>query len=310
MTMNGKKWIVLLLTASCALFSPRTVMAAPEQKDLSGKYTFADEFKNYGEIIIQKSGQDTYFVEITAGVHGRAALSYFYGTGKYLGEGILSVSNTLTCKEKSIDLAIKIYLKDHKDLAHLNPQLNWNAAYRNLKPGQIAIYHDKKWRQFVDECFPVPAGQYDDPPQPDIRLPNGKFMFEGDGSAFSGVYTKAKAATGVPAAHQAAPRSEMPKPSPMPSRHNAPSFNCAKASNAVERTICAEPALADLDLSMAAEYKKAISLTAHKDRLRANQRQWLKDVHSQCAHGAFQCIQQNYGTRLSQLKQRNEQAAK
>jgi uncharacterized protein YecT (DUF1311 family) len=99
-----------------------------------------------------------------------------------------------------------------------------------------------------------------------------------------------------------------PKASPAPAARNAPSFHCAKASNAVERTVCADPGLAELDVQVAAEYKKALGLAADKAALRANQRQWLRQMHSQCAKAGSQCIQHYYGTRLSQLQQHNGQA--
>ena len=100
-----------------------------------------------------------------------------------------------------------------------------------------------------------------------------------------------------------------PKAASAPSTRNAPSFACAKASNAVERVVCADPVLAELDVGVAAEYKKALSLVADKAALRTNQRQWLRQMHSQCAKVGSQCIQHYYKTRLSQLQQHNEQAA-
>jgi uncharacterized protein YecT (DUF1311 family) len=103
--------------------------------------------------------------------------------------------------------------------------------------------------------------------------------------------------------------SAKPKASPLaPAARSAPSFNCAKASNAVERAVCADSVLAELDVQVAAEYKKALGLTTDKAALRTNQKQWLRQMHSQCAKVGFQCIQHYYRTRLSQLQQHNEQA--
>jgi uncharacterized protein YecT (DUF1311 family) len=106
----------------------------------------------------------------------------------------------------------------------------------------------------------------------------------------------------VQAARQAAPPPEKPKAAPAPAVRAAPSFNCAKASNAVEHAICADPSLAAIDVSMAADYKKALKAVPNRAALRAEQRRWLRQMHSQCSNGAFQCIQQHYGTRSAQLR--------
>jgi uncharacterized protein len=120
--------------------------------------------------------------------------------------------------------------------------------------------------------------------------------------------SKAGTATAAQATRQAPPPSEKPKVSPASVTRAAPSFNCAKASNAVERAVCADPSLAELDIQVAVEYKKALNLTTDKAALKVNQRQWLRQMHSQCAKVGFQCIQHYYRTRLSQLQQHNEQA--
>jgi uncharacterized protein len=101
----------------------------------------------------------------------------------------------------------------------------------------------------------------------------------------------------------------MPKAPPDPAGRAAPSFSCARASNAVERAVCAEPALAELDVRVADEYKKALGLHADKAALRENQRQWLREMHSQCATAPVQCAHKYYRVRLAQLVQHNEQAA-
>ena len=57
----------------------------------------------------------------------------------------------------------------------------------------------------------------------------------------------------------------------------APSFDCASAKAAVERAICADPALADTDQSIAVVYKAALERLdgANAAALRADQRAWL-----------------------------------
>jgi uncharacterized protein YecT (DUF1311 family) len=159
--------------------------------------------------------------------------------------------------------------------------------------------------------------------QPNIRLSEDQLRYKKGGpkaatislpkraAAQSSEQAKAKTATVaqatqqatvVQAARQAAPPPEKPKASPAPAVRAAPSFNCAKASNAVERAICADPVLAEMDVSMAADYKKALKAVSNRATLRAEQRQWLRHMHSQCSDAAFQCIQQHYGTRSAQLK--------
>ena len=128
-------------------------------------------------------------------------------------------------------------------------------------------------------------------------------------SAMEAIAADSTPASAAPAIQQTAPRSAKPEASSAPAARKAPSFSCAKASNAVEHAICADPVLAELDVHVAAEYKKALSLVEEKKALKANQRQWLRQMHSQCAGVGFQCIQHYYRTRLSQLQQHNEQAA-
>jgi hypothetical protein len=129
-------------------------------------------------------------------------------------------------------------------------------------------------------------------------------------STTAAVAADANPASAAPEAQQAAPRPAQPKETSKPAARTGPSFNCAKASNAVERAVCADPALAALDVRVAAEYKKALGLHADKAALRANQKDWLLQMHSQCANTPVPCAQQYYRVRLSQLMQHNEQAAR
>ena len=110
-------------------------------------------------------------------------------------------------------------------------------------------------------------------------------------------------ATGLPTMHQAFSPSEKTQAPHKPARRFSPSFDCAKATNSVEHAICANPVLAELDVTVAADYKKVLSAVAKKEILRAEQRQWLHQMHTQCAAAAdFQCIQQHYNKRLTQLR--------
>jgi len=131
------------------------------------------------------------------------------------------------------------------------------------------------------------------------------FMLIGQGAAFAAAGGPVSSA---PTAGQSAPRAAMSASET--AKRAGPSFNCAKASNAVERTVCAEPALADLDLRVAEEYKRALGLHTDKEALKANQRQWLREMHNQCATAPSPCAQKYYKVRLAQLVQHNEQAAR
>ena len=57
-----------------------------------------------------------------------------------------------------------------------------------------------------------------------------------------------------------------------------PSFDCAKASNAVERAICTDPNLAALDVEMATLYSAARGAAqgSAAEKLVAAQRAWMK----------------------------------
>ena len=58
----------------------------------------------------------------------------------------------------------------------------------------------------------------------------------------------------------------------------AASFDCQKASTPVERAICANPELSELDSTLGAHYSRAIAKLApdQRDALRTGQRTWLK----------------------------------
>ena len=82
-----------------------------------------------------------------------------------------------------------------------------------------------------------------------------------------------------------------------------PSFDCAKAGNAVETAICNDASLAKLDVQMTAAYTKALASTSDKKTLKAAQRQWLQQMHSQCGgQGEATCISQHYQKRLRELQ--------
>ena len=88
-----------------------------------------------------------------------------------------------------------------------------------------------------------------------------------------------------------------------PPAHSA-SFDCSKASSPVEKTICADKQLSDLDELLLLSYKKALVGSANATALKAEQQAWLKKERNVCADKA--CLTQAYTSRLATL---NEQVA-
>lgn len=56
----------------------------------------------------------------------------------------------------------------------------------------------------------------------------------------------------------------------------AASFDCKKASTAVEKAICSDSQLSKLDEELGKVYKSALSVVAEKDSLKAEQRKWIQ----------------------------------
>lgn len=87
----------------------------------------------------------------------------------------------------------------------------------------------------------------------------------------------------------------------LPLHAYAASFNCSKAGTAVEKAICADPELSDLDERLGASYKKALSTAANESELRTAQKDWLKNVRNKCSGAA--CLKQAYAARVSELNE-------
>lgn len=87
--------------------------------------------------------------------------------------------------------------------------------------------------------------------------------------------------------------------------HAAPSFDCGKATGAVETLICKDSGLADLDSRLAALYPKAVAEFPAEDlqKEQALQRGWLEG-RNQCANAddVRGCVQQSYRQRISELQ--------
>jgi len=80
----------------------------------------------------------------------------------------------------------------------------------------------------------------------------------------------------------------------------AQSFDCATAQTRVEKMICADRAVADLDEYLGRYYSAArAEMPGAVSCLQANQAQWLKTTRDACADGA--CLKSAYLNRLAEL---------
>lgn len=76
------------------------------------------------------------------------------------------------------------------------------------------------------------------------------------------------------------------------------SFDCAKAATRVEKQVCADPGVAQLDEALGNEYRAAV---AHGDAsLKTSQQAWLKQVRDACA--TLDCLRDAYEARIEQLR--------
>ncbi len=79
----------------------------------------------------------------------------------------------------------------------------------------------------------------------------------------------------------------------------ATSFDCSQASTLVEQVICSNKQLSDLDDSLAAAYKDALSASNSVGQIRVRQREWLVNERNRCQD--ITCIRVAYTKRLAEL---------
>lgn len=89
----------------------------------------------------------------------------------------------------------------------------------------------------------------------------------------------------------------------------AASFDCAKATRAVDKLICADADLSNADSALASAYKAAMARAgSDEDRttLRNSQRLWLQTRDAKCLRvvpaAASECLKGEYAARLAQLR--------
>jgi uncharacterized protein len=80
---------------------------------------------------------------------------------------------------------------------------------------------------------------------------------------------------------------------------HAASFDCAKATTSIEKTICADGNISDLDSQLMQSYKKSMSTAVNAEALKLEQRAWLTNVRNKCQDAA--CLKLAYADRIAQL---------
>jgi uncharacterized protein len=80
----------------------------------------------------------------------------------------------------------------------------------------------------------------------------------------------------------------------------AASFDCAKAKTPVEKMICSDAALSELDGRLASAYRRALGLASNPEPLKVEQRSWLTNERSKCADVA--CLKRSCQQRLTALE--------
>lgn len=85
-----------------------------------------------------------------------------------------------------------------------------------------------------------------------------------------------------------------------PSLARAASFDCAKAKTPVEKMICSDATLSELDGRLASAYRRALGLASNPEPLKAEQRAWLTTERKRCADVA--CLRQAYQQRRTALE--------
>lgn len=79
----------------------------------------------------------------------------------------------------------------------------------------------------------------------------------------------------------------------------AASFDCNQAATLIEKAICTEPALSTLDDQLLQAYKDALLKAASAETIKAEQRNWLKNIRNKCQNSA--CLHQAYLKRINEL---------
>ncbi|MFH2043845.1 MAG: ankyrin repeat domain-containing protein [Pseudomonadota bacterium] len=77
------------------------------------------------------------------------------------------------------------------------------------------------------------------------------------------------------------------------------SFDCAKASTTIEKLICQDPTLSDLDSKMSEAYEQVLKNKNDAFQQKELQRGWLSDIRNRCTD--LSCLKLAYTKRIEQL---------
>ncbi len=78
------------------------------------------------------------------------------------------------------------------------------------------------------------------------------------------------------------------------------SFDCSKAGTAVEKMICSDDKLSDLDSEMSSIYKIVREFVDDKNKLKSDQINWIKNSRNICLNA--QCLNDVYTERIGYLR--------
>ncbi len=87
-----------------------------------------------------------------------------------------------------------------------------------------------------------------------------------------------------------------------------PSFNCAKATHPLEKTICGNEELALLDSRVAEAYREKLAIVFDKAAFRAQQRNWQQILRTRCARTCRAAdVERDYTDQLALLESFREE---
>ncbi|HTY26122.1 MAG TPA: lysozyme inhibitor LprI family protein, partial [Desulfomonilaceae bacterium] len=82
---------------------------------------------------------------------------------------------------------------------------------------------------------------------------------------------------------------------------SAASFDCSRATTPVEKLICADDGLSQLDESLSKTYKEVLLSAPDPAGLKQEQVKWLREVRNRCTERA--CLEKEYRNRLATLEE-------
>jgi uncharacterized protein len=89
----------------------------------------------------------------------------------------------------------------------------------------------------------------------------------------------------------------------MPYVHSA-SFDCAKAKTKIDKLVCGDPKLSDLDDKLTALYNQVLAKSPVPEDTKEQQREWVKQSRNVCKDA--DSLQQAYTSRISDLQEQLE----